>query len=92
MQHWHPPEMSDIESETPATVSEENFETYQAGRGVKKVERTPCSVKSEVAPGWGQKTQPSTKRCKKATSKRLAGIHLSRTNVLSTAAMILRSC
>ena len=44
--------MSDIESETPATVSEENFETYQAGRGVKKVERTPCSVKSEVAPGY----------------------------------------
>ena len=52
MQHWHPPEMSDIESETPAPVSEGNSETYQAGRGVKKVERALCSVKSEVAPGY----------------------------------------
>ena len=40
---------------------------------------------------WGQKTQPSTKHCKKATSKRLSGIQLSRTGVLSTAVMFLRS-
>jgi len=40
---------------------------------------------------WGQKTQPSTKRFKKATSKRLTGMHLSRTDVLSTAVIVLRS-
>ena len=39
----------------------------------------------------GQKTQLSDKHCKKATSKRLSGIHLSRTDVLSTAVMFLRS-
>ena len=44
-----------------------------------------------IVTAWGQKTQPRTKRCEKATFKRLTGIHLSRTEVLMTSAMFLRS-
>ena len=39
----------------------------------------------------GKKTQPWTKRCKNATYKRLTGIHLSRTDMLSSAVIVLRS-
>ena len=39
----------------------------------------------------GQKTQPSIKYCIKATYKRLTGIHLSRTDMLSSAVIVLRS-
>ncbi len=57
-----------------------------------------CVIRIRKETGWGytripcgQKTQPSTKHCIKATFKRLTGMHISRTDMLSSAVIVLRS-
>ena len=64
---------------------------FSAGKGVETLEFYDRETFSTALGPCGQKTQPSTKHCIKATFKRLKGMHISRTDMLSSAVIVLRS-